>query len=66
MHSNIPGRPRIELPAYYESFAWYYPNCEMQTKHWFVEYAAKDWVYLDCGAKRRKTNRCCWSLNPFA
>lgn len=50
MHSNIPGRPPIELPAFYESFAWYYPNCEMQTKRWFVEQARPDWTYLDCGA----------------
>lgn len=48
--TNIPGRAPIELPAFYESFAWYYPNCELQTKRWFVEHAAADWVYLDCGA----------------
>lgn len=50
MHTNVPGRPPIELPAYYESFAWYYPNCEMETKDWFVRHAQPDWVYLDCGA----------------
>lgn len=50
MHSNIPGRAPIEIPAHYESFAWYYPNCEMQTKAWFVQNAQPDWVYLDCGA----------------
>jgi len=50
MLTNIPGRPPIDLPAYYEEFAWYYPNCEMQTKQWFVEHAEPDWVYLDCGA----------------
>lgn len=49
-HTNIPGRPPIELPAFYESFAWYYPNCELQTKAWFVAHAQPDWVYLDCGA----------------
>jgi len=49
-HTNIPGRPPIELPAFYESFAWYYPNCEMQTKRWFVDHAQHDWSYLDCGA----------------
>ena len=48
--TNIPGRPPIELPAYYEYFAWYYPNCEMQTKAWFVKNAQPDWIYLDCGA----------------
>lgn len=50
MHSNVPGRPPIELPAFYDSFAWYYPNCELQTKRWFVDHAGPDWTYLDCGA----------------
>lgn len=50
MHSNIPGRPPIELPAFYDSFAWYYPNCELETKAWFVRHAQPDWVYIDCGA----------------
>jgi FkbM family methyltransferase len=50
MYTNIPGRVRIELPEYYESFAWYYPDCEMQTKRWFVEHAHPEWVYMDCGA----------------
>ena len=48
--TQIPGRPGIELPAFYESFAWYYPNCELQTKEWFVKHAHPDWVYIDCGA----------------
>ena len=50
MHTRIPGRAPIELPAHYESFAWYYPDCEMQTKDWFVRQAGPDWTYLDCGA----------------
>lgn len=50
MHTNIPNRPPLELPAYYESFAWYYPNCELETKDWFVRNAARDWNYIDCGA----------------
>jgi FkbM family methyltransferase len=50
VQTNIPGRAPIELAAYYDSFAWYYPNCEPQTKKWFVENAKPDWVYLDCGA----------------
>ncbi|MBA4135798.1 MAG: hypothetical protein C0518_00615 [Opitutus sp.] len=50
MFTNVPGRAPIELPHYYEEFAWYYPNCEMQTKAWFVEHAQPGWVYLDCGA----------------
>lgn len=48
--TNIPGRSAIELPSAYEEFAWYYPNCEMETKAWFVAQAQPDWVYLDCGA----------------
>jgi FkbM family methyltransferase len=48
--TRIPGRPDIELPAFYESFEWYYPNCELQTKEWFVSNAQPDWVYIDCGA----------------
>jgi FkbM family methyltransferase len=48
--TRVPGRPEIELPFYYAEFADYYPNCELETKAWFVENAARDWVYLDCGA----------------
>lgn len=48
--TNIPMRDPIELPAFYQEFEWYYPNCEMDTKKWFVEHAEKDWVYIDCGA----------------
>ena len=48
--TRVPGRPDIELPAFYESFAWYYPTCELQTKEWFVKNARPDWVYVDCGA----------------
>jgi FkbM family methyltransferase len=48
--TSIPGRPDIELPAFYESFAWYYPKCELETKEWFVKNARPDWVYIDCGA----------------
>jgi FkbM family methyltransferase len=48
--TKIPGRPDIQLPAFYESFSWYYPECELQTKDWFVKNAKPDWVYVDCGA----------------
>ena len=48
--TRIPGRADIELPAFYQSFEWYYPNCELQTKQWFVKNAKSDWVYIDCGA----------------
>ncbi len=50
MHTRIPDRNAIKLPAYYDSFSWYYPNCELETKGWFVKNAQPDWVYLDCGA----------------
>ena len=48
--TKIPGRPDIEIPAFYESFERYYPDCELQTKRWFVKNAQPDWVYIDCGA----------------
>lgn len=48
--TNVPNRAPIELVSYYESFLWYYPNCELNTKGWFVSNAHPDWVYLDCGA----------------
>ncbi len=50
MKTRIPGRQDIELPSFYESFAWYYPDCELQTKSWVVKNAQPDWVYIDCGA----------------
>lgn len=50
MLTDIPGKDPIELKSYYHEFAWYYPNCELETKKWFVENAKRDWVYLDCGA----------------
>lgn len=50
IYTQVPNRPAIALPAHYESFAWYYPNCEMQTKDWFVRHAEADWSYFDCGA----------------
>ena len=50
LYTDVPGRPPIELVSYYENFEWYYPNCEMQTKEWFVKNAQPDWMYIDCGA----------------
>ena len=50
VYTRIPGKKPIELPAFYEEFRDYYPNCEMATKRWFVENAQADWVVLDCGA----------------
>lgn len=48
--TNVPGMPPIELVAYYDEFLFYYENCELETKGWFVEQAQPDWVYFDCGA----------------
>lgn len=48
--SEVPGHDPIELPAYFEEFVSWYPNCEMATKRWCVEHARPDWVWFDCGA----------------
>jgi FkbM family methyltransferase len=50
IETNIPNSAPIKLVAYYDEFIWYYPNCEMQTKRWFVENAKPDWIFLDVGA----------------
>lgn len=46
----IPGRPPIELVAFYEEFRDYYPLCEQETKRWFVEHVRPDWWIFDVGA----------------
>jgi FkbM family methyltransferase len=46
----IPDRPPIELIAYYPQFSGYYPECELQTKRWFVDHVAPDWIMFDAGA----------------
>jgi FkbM family methyltransferase len=48
--TDIPGRKAIELVAFYESFRDYYPQCELQTKNWFVRNVKKDWWIFDVGA----------------
>jgi FkbM family methyltransferase len=48
--SSIPGQKGIELISYYKEFKWYYPNCELNTKKWFIENAKPDWIYIDAGA----------------
>jgi len=48
--SKVPGQNSIDLEAYYEEFSWYYPDCELNTKQWFISNAKKDWVYIDAGA----------------
>ncbi|MGE4080117.1 MAG: FkbM family methyltransferase [Reyranella sp.] len=50
MLTAIPGRPPIELVAFYEEFRDYYPLCEQETKRWFVEHVRPDWWIFDVGA----------------
>ena len=50
LYTLVPGAQPIELIDYYPSFADYYPECELQTKRWFVENVEKDWVIFDVGA----------------
>jgi tRNA G37 N-methylase Trm5 len=50
MHTCIPGRQPIHFSHFYEEFASYYPNCEVETKRWWVENTKPDWVIFDCGA----------------
>jgi FkbM family methyltransferase len=50
VETAVPGRPAIELVAYYEVFRDYYPQCELETKRWFVENVQSDWWILDIGA----------------
>lgn len=48
--TQIPGSDPIELIEYFDNFLSYYPNCEPQTKQWFVQNVQEDWCILDCGA----------------
>lgn len=48
--TNLPDGSSIELVDYYQEFADYYPNCEMNVKRWFIENIKPDWVTIDCGA----------------
>jgi FkbM family methyltransferase len=50
VETAIPGRRPIELVAFYEEFRWYYPQCELETKRWFVENIEPDWWIFDVGA----------------
>src|SRR5689334_25230754 len=50
LYTLVPGAQPIELIDYNPSFADYYPECELQTKRWFVENVGKDWVIFDVGA----------------
>ena len=50
VETAVPGRKAIELVAFYEEFRDYYPQCEMETKRWFVEHVRPDWWIFDIGA----------------
>lgn len=50
VYTIVPGAPPIALVDYYPEFASYYPECELQTKRWFVENVEKDWIIFDIGA----------------
>ena len=50
VETAVPGRKSIELVAFYEEFRDYYPQCEMETKAWFVKHVRPDWWIFDIGA----------------
>jgi FkbM family methyltransferase len=50
MYTNVPGWKPIRFSHYYEEFVWYYPDCELETKRWWVQNVKPDWVIFDCGA----------------
>jgi FkbM family methyltransferase len=50
VETAVPGRKGIELVAFYEEFRDYYPQCEMETKGWFVKHVRPDWWIFDIGA----------------
>lgn len=50
VYTIVPGTAPIALVDYYREFADYYPECELQTKRWFVENVEKDWIVFDIGA----------------
>ncbi|RZS90204.1 FkbM family methyltransferase [Motilibacter rhizosphaerae] len=50
VRSLVPESAPVELVAYYDSFAEYYRQCELQTKRWYVRTVQPDWVLLDVGA----------------
>lgn len=50
IRTNVPQHEPIELITYYDELAWYYLECELATKKWFVENVESDWCIIDCGA----------------
>ena len=50
IYTLVPEHEAIELVAYYQEFVDYYPDCELQTKRWFVENVQPNWIMFDVGA----------------
>ena len=50
IQTMVPGAPSIELVAHYPEFRDYYPECELETKHWMVQNVQPDWYCFDIGA----------------
>lgn len=50
IHTNVPTHRKIDLISFYNEFVDYYPNCELETKEWFVNNIKDGWIILDCGA----------------
>lgn len=50
VETAIPGREPIELVSFYDEFRDYYPQCELETKRWFVDNVRPDWWIFDVGA----------------
>ncbi|MFM9105797.1 MAG: FkbM family methyltransferase [Chloroflexota bacterium] len=48
--SAVPGGDPIRLVSSYAIHDYYYRDCEMETKAWFVSNVGRDWVVLDVGA----------------
>lgn len=48
--TKIPGGTPIQIPAHYPEFASYYPECELQTKKWFIDNVRQEWICVDAGA----------------
>ena len=58
VETAVPGRPAIELVAYYEEFRDYYPQCELETKRWFVENVQPSTASIAASHLHRGMDRC--------
>lgn len=71
--SLVPESQPIKLIDYYDSFANYYVEAELQTKRWLVRNCRPEWIALDIGANvglysillsRLLTSGCVHSFEP--